>query len=127
MEQGFSLARDIETALVAFLQNLNWTFIFNFSFVIYGIRNEEDFLWYNELAERKGFAKTKIWLAGILIMLMTCMFCYLEYPNEFTAGYVSSLLRSFLVAIVLNKVIATLIDSSIKKQIRMSRKPPNKD
>jgi len=120
--ESLNITKDIETAFIVLFKNLNWAFIIIFSLVVYGIKNDEDFEWYNDIFKNKQkLGKLKIWIAGGVMMLIYSLFCYLENPNEFNAAYVSSLLRSFIIGISLDKIVTATIKTAIERQT--NRKP----
>ena len=115
---GLDVVSDIKEAFVFFLDGLNWAFIIMFSFVIYGIRNEAEFEWYNNLMKK---SKLKIWLAGFVIAFFTCLFKWLDNHSSLTPDYVSALLRSFMVTVILNKAISSMIKSHIEQKIKETK------
>lgn len=107
MEQIFN---DISLEFQLFFSNLNWLYIFLFSFLIYGIKNKEEFDWYNSLFNKLGHWKSlKLWIAGLFLMVFHVIFAFLN--NDFTSEDLSTLLRSWLIVIVFN----TAITNKIKK------------
>ena len=105
---------DIKTTFLLFVTGLNWTFIFMYGFVIYGIKNEPEFEWYNELLKE---SKLKIWIAGFITMALFCLFKFLDPNSTFDSEYVSTLLRSFMVTIILSRVINNSLNRYIDKKI----------
>lgn len=105
---------DIRNTLLEFISGLNWTFIFMYGFVIYGIKNEPEFEWFNDLLKN---SKLKTWIAGFITMGFFCLFRYLDKDQVFNSEYVSTLLRSFMVTIILSRVINNGINKYIDKKI----------
>lgn len=116
--ESLHITEDIEMAFIVLFKNLNWAFIIIFSLVIYEIKSgDDDFEWYNELFRKDSKPyKLRIWIAGAVVMLMYSVFCYLENPNDFNAAYVSSLLRSFVIGLSLDKIVSSLIKGAIERQ-----------
>lgn len=99
---------DIQSELEYFFDDLNWTFIIIFVFVLYGIKNKEEFSWFNKIFDLKESIKPfKVWAAGLIIMLFFTFFKYLETGID--AAYVSMLFRSWILVIVFNSVFSDKI------------------
>lgn len=91
---------DIQTELEAFFKGLNWTYIFIYTMVLYGIKHKQEFVWYNKLLKRWNITEFKTWLAGITVGIFFCLFATLG--NKMCSEYVSTLLRSWILVIVFN-------------------------
>jgi len=79
-----------------------------YSLVLYGIKYKEEFTWFNNLMDKNENAKPfKIWIAGIIVILFFCLFRVLEVG--LSASYVSQILRSFIIVIVLNSIFSKKI------------------
>lgn len=100
--------KDVQSEIEFFFDDLNWTYILIYVFVLYGIKNKEEFLWYNNLFDKnEKFKPFKVWVAGIVIMLIFCLFKGLEVGV--TASYVSQMLRSWIIVIVFNSIFSKKI------------------
>lgn len=100
--------KDVQSEIEFFFDDLNWTYILIYVFVLYGIKNKEEFLWYNNLFDKNEKLKPfKVWVAGIVIMLIFCLFKGLEVGV--TASYVSQMLRSWIIVIVFNSIFSKKI------------------
>ena len=109
--------QDVSVELQNFFSNLNWLFIFMFSFIIYGINSKPEFDWYNRLMSKNENLKSlKIWIAGLLLLVIQCLFCYLKEAKDFNSEYVSQLLRSWLIVIVFNSTITKKIEKIEKEE-----------
>jgi hypothetical protein len=107
MDQIFN---DINVEFQLLFSNLNWLYIFLFSFLIHGIKNKEEFAWYNSIFKDLGHWKSlKIWIAGIILIGFFLLFHSLNLG--FSTEYLATILRSWLVVIVFN----TIITNKIKK------------
>jgi D-alanyl-lipoteichoic acid acyltransferase DltB (MBOAT superfamily) len=105
---------DIQTEIEAFFHGLNWTYIFMYVMCLYGIKNNIEFDWYNELLDRKKWSsKLKVWIAGVIVGLFFCFFTYMKGPGMLNSEYVSTLLRSWIIVIVFNTVANSRIQKSI--------------
>lgn len=103
---------DISKEVEFFFHGLNWTFILIYTFILYGMKNKEEFRWYNELFDsNRHMQPFKVWVAGIITMLIFCLFKYLE--TGINAEYISQMLRSWIIVIVFNSVFSKKIDSAI--------------
>lgn len=103
------LFENIRNELTVIVTDLNITYMLMYSLVLYGIKNKEEFKWYNSLLDRnKDIKPFKVWIAGVFMMLVHCLFKFLE-SGELSASYVSQLLRSFVIVIVLNSVFTKKI------------------
>ena len=98
-----SIFNDLQNEIEIFFDDLNWTFILIYTFVLYGIKHKEEFQWYNDLFDVKYKIKPfKIWIAGVIIMLIFSLFKHLETGlNPF---YVSELMRSWILVIIFNSI-----------------------
>lgn len=122
-QPDINIISDVKNAMIFFLSGLNWTFIIMFGFVTYGIKNEPEFDWYNDLLKH---TKLRIWIAGIIIMVFFCFFTWLEMPSLFNAYYVSALLRSFMMTIILNRTVNSVLNSYIEKRMKSLDKDKDK-
>ena len=96
---------DFQEEFELFFEDLNWTYILMYVFVLYGIKHKEEFDWYNNLFDRNYSIKSfKVWVAGIIIMLLFCLFRGLEVG--LTASYVSQILRSWVIVIIFNSIFS---------------------
>jgi len=99
---------DIQNEFEYFFDDLNWTYILIFVFVLYGIKNKEEFTWYNRIFDRSDKVKPfKSWVAGIFIILLFCLFRGLE--TGINATYVSQILRSWIIVIIFNSFFSNKI------------------
>lgn len=97
--------QDLQAQIELFFNHLNWTYILMFVFVLYGVKNKEEFAWYNDLMDsRKRLKQLKTWIAGFIVGLFFCLFTYLGDPLLFDSNYVSQMLRSFMIVIIFNSV-----------------------
>ena len=100
--------KDIQAEIEFFFDDLNWTYILIYAFVLYGIKYKEEFIWYNNLFDKKENIKPfKIWVAGIIVIIIFSIFKGLEY--QFTSTYLSQLLRSWILVIVFNSALSKKI------------------
>jgi hypothetical protein len=98
---------DIKDEIELFFNDLNWTFILIFIFILYGIKNKEEFQWFNDLLKRK-FYPYKAWIAGLITLLFFIFFKFLE--GGLTVEYASQILRSFILVLVFNSVFSKNIE-----------------
>lgn len=106
---------DFTTELINFVSDLNNKFIIVYVLVIYGIKYNNEFQWYNDLfTNKRKLASLKIWIAGWVIMVIFTIFCSLE--EDLTATYVSTLMRSWIVVISCADFIVKLVKRHIKAQ-----------
>lgn len=100
---------DIQNEIEFFFGNLNWTYILIYVFVLYGIKNKEEFKWYNNLmSKNKSIKPFKVWIAGVIIIMIFLLFHELE--TGITAAYISQILRSWILVIVFNSVFSKKIE-----------------
>ena len=98
-----SVFDDIQGEIEIFFDDLNWTYILIYFFVLYGIKHKEEFNWY--LNWTKGQLKPfRVWIAGVIVILFFIFFKYLE--GGLASGYISEILRSWIVVIVFNSVFS---------------------
>lgn len=96
---------DIQHEIQAFFTDLNWTYIFVYVAILYGVKYKAEFEWYNNIMDRnKEMAKFKIWIAGIFTGLIFCLFRYTDGISPMNSIYISSLLRSWIIVIVFNTI-----------------------
>lgn len=101
---------DIQNEIELFFDDLNWTYILIYVFVLYGIKQKDEFLWYNQLFDNNETIKPfKVWIAGIVIILTFCLFRGLE--TGITPSYVSQMIRSWIIVIVFNSIFSRKIQS----------------
>ncbi len=98
--------KDIQKEVDFFFTDLNWTYILIYVFILYGIKNKEEFEWYNKLLD-KNLKPFKVWIAGIIVMIIFSFFKFLE--TGISASYVSQLLRSWIIVIVFNSIFSKKI------------------
>lgn len=109
---------DIQIEIEAFFHALNWTYIFIYVMVLYGIKNNEEFDWYNALMDKyMWLKKLKIWIAGIVIGMIFTFFTYKGRVNPVDSEYFSTLMRSWILVIVFNTVASRKIKRSIEDNI----------
>ena len=48
---------DIQDEVELFFEDLNWTYILVYVFVLYGMKHKEEFLWYNNIFEKNDKLK----------------------------------------------------------------------
>ena len=96
---------DIEVEIQSFFTDLNWTYIFVYVALLYGIKHKPEFDWYNNLLDRnKELSKFKTWIVGIIVALVFCLFRYTDGIAPLNSIYISSLLRSWVMAVVFNSI-----------------------
>lgn len=101
---------DIQKDVELFFNDLNWTYIMIYGFVLFGIKYKEEFVWYNKLFENnESLRLLKVWIAGVIIMTFFVLFKTLE--DGFEPSYLSQLLRSWIVVIVFNSITSKKIKS----------------
>ncbi len=100
--------KDIQGEVEFFFDDLNWTYILIYVFVLYGIKHKEEFQWFNDLFDKNKYIKSfKVWIAGLIIILIFTIFKGLESGLE--VSYISQILRSWIVVIVFNSVFSKKI------------------
>jgi len=102
------LFEDIQTEIEFFFDDLNWTYIFIYVIVLYGIKHKEEFIWYNNMFDRGKFKYFKSWAAGLLIAILFVFFRW-QGPDGINSKYFSQLLRSWIIVIVFNTVFTKKI------------------
>lgn len=108
--------KGIEEEINLFFNDLNWTFILMFIFVLYGIKYKEEFEWYNKLLNKNQFLKSiKMWLSGFIVGVFFSIFRYLG-PDIFNSEYLSQLLRSYMIVIIFNSILSKKINKLEKKE-----------
>lgn len=101
---------DIQKDVEFFFDDLNWTYIIIYAFILFGIKHKEEFLWYNRMFDKHENLKSfKVWAAGLIVMIVFCVFTAIEVG--LTASYVSQLLRSWIVVIVFNSITTKKLKS----------------
>lgn len=106
---------DIQVEIELFFHGLNWTFIFIYVMCLYGIKNNEEFDWYNALMDRyQWLKKLKIWIAGVVVAIIFCYFTWKGGVHPVDSEYISALMRSWIIVIVFNTVANRKINQSIK-------------
>jgi hypothetical protein len=104
---------DFTTELINFVSDLNNKFIIVYVLVIYGIKYNDEFEWYNDLfTNRNKLQSLKIWIAGWIIMVIFGIFCYFE--GDLTPQYLSTLMRTWIVIISLADVVVKLMKRHLK-------------
>lgn len=107
-----SIIEDFQSELELLFDDLNWTYMLIFVFILYGIKNKKEFYWYNKLMDKsKVLDSFKAWIAGIIVMLTFFLFRYLETGID--ASYVSQALRSYIIVIVFNSVFNKNVNDSL--------------
>jgi hypothetical protein len=102
---------DLKDEIELFFNDLNWTFILMFVFILYGIKNKEEFQWFNQLFNKLDIYKS--WIAGLITLFFFIFFKFLE--GNLTVEYVSQNLRSFMIVIIFNSVFSNNIEKIDKK------------
>lgn len=101
---------DIQKDVEFFFDDLNWTYIIIYAFILFGIKYKEEFLWYNRLFDKHETLKSfKVWAAGLIVMIIFCIFTSIEVG--LTSPYVSQMLRSWIVVIVFNSITTKKLKS----------------
>jgi hypothetical protein len=112
--KGFSMMEDALKQGQDLLNNLNWIYIYMFAFVIYGIKTEEEFAWYNKLMRKnETLYSLRLWVAGLVIALLNILFSGMEYG--FSIIYTAGVIRSFIITIVFNSVVIKKVADLMKK------------
>lgn len=110
-----TIIEEFQSELQLLFSGLNWTYILMYTFVIYGIKNKNEFDWYNELTKmNKWTSMLKEWIAGFVILIFFSFFTYLRDTSHFSSEYVSAILRSFIIVLVFNSVLNKKIKSAEK-------------
>ena len=110
-----NIFNDIQGEVELFFDDLNWTYILIYVFVLYGIKHKEEFLWYNRLFDNSDKLKPfKVWVAGTIIMIIFCIFKGLEVG--LIVSYVSQLMRSWIIVIVFNSIFSRKINQIDKNE-----------
>jgi hypothetical protein len=102
-----NIFQDLQTELEFFVNDLNWTYIIIYAFILHGIKYKQEFEWFNQLFENSKLKSFKFWLSGIIVMTIFIIFKYFE--GELTVSYVSSILRSWIIVIVFNSFLSDKI------------------
>lgn len=103
-----NIFNDIQQEVELFFDDLNWTYILIYVFILYGIKNKDEFAWYNAIFDKSDKLRPfKVWIAGIITMLIFCLFRGLEVG--ITVSYISQILRSWIIVIVFNSVFSKKI------------------
>ena len=110
-----NIIEDIQEELELFFDDLNWTYIFIFVIVLYGIKHRQEFEWYNAISKSKNWESLKVWTAGFIIAGLFSLFRWLG-ENTFDSEYISTLLRSWIVVIVFHAVIDKKISNLHNKK-----------
>ena len=93
---------DLKDEIELFFNDLNWTYILIYVFILYGIKNKEEFQWYNKLLSK--YESYKVWIAGLII---ACFFIFFKWLDlDIHSEYISQLLRSMIIVIVFNSVFS---------------------
>jgi len=101
------IAEDISTELQQLFAHLNWTFIFMYSFILYGIEKKKEFTWYNVLMKKnKMLYLLKSWIAGII----TAMF-FVTCHGSISEHHISTILRSYIIVIVFHSILDNKLDN----------------
>jgi hypothetical protein len=93
---------DLKDEVELFFNDLNWTYILMYVFILYGIKNKEEFQWYNNLTDKYG--SFKIWIAGLITASFFLFFKYLN--TGLNSEYISQLLRSLVIVIIFNSIFS---------------------
>ena len=93
---------DLKDEIELFFNDLNWTYILMYVFVLYGVKNKEEFQWFNLMFEK--YATFKVWIAGLIIATFFIFFKWLDLGMD--SEYISQILRSMIVVIVFNSVFS---------------------
>jgi len=117
---------DIQSEIEFFFDDLNWTYIFIYVIVLYGIKHKEEFIWYNKLFDKYGPLRYfKIWAAGLIIGTLFSFFRW-QGPDGITSEYISQILRSWIIVIVFNTVFTKKIQK-IEKNIDIYKNDNDKN
>lgn len=96
--------KQITEQILLFFTDLNWRYILLFVLVMMGIKDNVEFKWWGDLLEKVKLRLYSTWIAGLVMILVFCLFTYLE-DGELTVPYISSILRSFFVVIAFSDII----------------------
>ena len=103
------LFQDFETALTELFSHLNWTYILMYTFVLYGISNKKEFIWYNKLMDKNSnLSLLKEWIAGFVVAAFFITFRSIG-PDGMDSEYISALLRSYIIVLIFNSVLSKKI------------------
>lgn len=113
-----NIFNDIGLAIQDFFTDLNWSYIIIFLSVIYAIKNNhEEFDWFNDIFNKKEkISKFKLWIAGLVIAILFCIFRYTDGIAPLNSVYISGLLRSMIVSIVFYKISNKKISNHLKNE-----------
>ena len=100
---------DIQSEFEVFFDDLNWTYIFMFAIVLYGIKHKDEFIWYNNLFNAKNWGYFKSWVAGIIIAGFFILFRWLG-EDDFNSEYITQMLRSWIITIIFSTAITNKIN-----------------
>lgn len=107
--------KGIQPEVVSFLNGLNWTFILMFIVILYGLKHTNHFNSFDDLLDKIGIKKYKIWIAALITGLIFCLFKWQETPELFGWGYCSTLLRSIFFGVVFSNIFVDIPVFIIKK------------
>jgi hypothetical protein len=102
MLQSINIINDIQEEIEYFFNDLNWTYIMMYVFVLYGIKHKEEFQWFNKLIEK--YKVYSVWIVGGIIGVFFITFKTLA--GEMTSEYISTLLRSGVITVIFNSVFS---------------------
>lgn len=103
---------EIQSAINEYLQGLNWHFIITLLLLFLGVEKRKEFAWYNRLTKESDLKEVVLCL---ITGVVYCLFRYLDNVSPFNSIYISSILRSIVVAMIIREAsyrfIETLINS----------------
>lgn len=100
--------KDIQGEVEFFFDDLNWTYILIYVFILYGIKHKEEFQWFNDIFDKtKRLKSFKVWIAGLIVIVLFVLFKGLESGLE--VSYISQILRSWIIVIVFNSIFSKKI------------------
>lgn len=91
-----------------FASHLQVYYLITLTVLMYGLKNTNELDWYKDLLTKWKLEKGASWIAAIIIMLLFCLFRWLDADLDFNSTYVADLLRTMLVGIILKSVFIDL-------------------
>ena len=89
---------EIQSAINEYLQGLNWHFIITLLLLFLGVEKRKEFAWYNRLTKESDLKEVVLCL---ITGVVYCLFRYLDNVSPFNSIYISSILRSIVVAMII--------------------------
>lgn len=105
----------IEPELMSFMQSLNWFYIIMFINILYGLKYTGQFTWYDTILKNSKLNAYKIWITALILGVSYIGFRLADPTLGISVSYISSLLRSILVAVIFSGIFVDIPALLIKK------------